>query len=49
MCIIAYGIKKDIGNQHFQNCITNNPDGFFLAAFKRGTCQEKPEYFIRTL
>lgn len=41
--------QKDIGNQHFQNCITNNPDGFFLAAFKRGTCQEKPEYFIRTL
>lgn len=49
MCIIAYGIKKDIGTQHFQNCLTNNPDGFFLAAFKRGSTQDKPEYFIRTL
>lgn len=37
MCIIAYGFKKDIGTQRFQNCLTNNPDGFFLLGFKRGS------------
>lgn len=49
MCIIAYGIKKDIGNKRFQNCLTNNPDGFFLMGFKKGSKNEKPEYFVRTL
>ena len=49
MCIIAYGIKKDIGNKRFQNCLTNNPDGFFLLGFKRGAEDKKPEFLIRTL
>lgn len=49
MCIIAYGIKKDIGNQRFQNCLTNNPDGFFLIGFKRGNEDNKPEFLVRTL
>lgn len=43
MCIIAYGIKKDIGNQRFQNCLTNNPDGFFLLGFKGGNEDNKPD------
>lgn len=49
MCIIAYGIKKDIGNKRFQNCLTNNPDGFFLLGFKRGNEDNKPEFLVRTL
>lgn len=49
MCIIAYGLKKDIGNQRFQNCLTNNPDGFFLLGFKRGCADDTPEFIIRTL
>lgn len=49
MCIIAYGIKKDIGEQHFKNCLDNNPDGFFLLGYKRGSTEEKPEFLIRTL
>lgn len=49
MCIIAYGLKKDIGNQHFQNCLTNNPDGFFLLGFKRGCKDDNPKFLIRTL
>lgn len=49
MCIIAYGLKKDIGNQRFQNCLTNKPDGFFLLGFKRGCADDTPEFIIRTL
>lgn len=49
MCIIAYGLKKDIGTQRFQNCLTNNPDGFFLLGFKRGCKDDNPDFLIRTL
>lgn len=49
MCIIAYGIKRDVGTTHFNNCLKNNPDGFFLMGVKRGTTKGKPDFFIRTL
>lgn len=47
MCIIAFGVKGDLKREELENCIINNPDGFFLMAYKDG--EREPYLYERTL
>lgn len=47
MCIIAYGLRGDMKQSQFEECLTNNPDGFFLLAYRNS--EKKPYVYKRTL